>query len=71
LLKINEKSLFLFNELYPIKGSWDSAVDIATGLGARFFSSPYCPDWFSVHPFSCPMGTRGSFPRNKAARVWR
>jgi hypothetical protein len=28
---------------------------------------PQCPDW--AHPVY-PMGTRGSFPRNKAAGVW-
>jgi hypothetical protein len=39
------------------------------GRSWEFFSSPPRPDRLWVHPSSYRMGTRGSFPREKAARA--
>jgi len=36
----------------------------------EFFSSPQCPDNSEVHLTSYLLGTRGSFPGGKVARMW-
>jgi hypothetical protein len=42
----------------------DRAIEVRSPAGAKDFSSSLCIQTGSgVHPLSCTMGTRGSFPR--------
>jgi hypothetical protein len=42
-------------------------VGVRVPLGAGIFSSPVVQTGSGAHPASYPMGTKGSFPRGKAA----
>jgi hypothetical protein len=44
---------------------------LITSTGKRFFSSPQCPDWLWGPQSFLSNGYEGSFPRDKAARIWR
>jgi hypothetical protein len=45
----------------------DRGVEVRVPVGSRMFSSPRRADGSGVHPTSCLMGIRGSFPGGKAA----
>jgi hypothetical protein len=44
----------------------DRAIEVRSLTGADFSSSPYVQTGSGAHPASYPMGTRGSFPGDKA-----
>jgi hypothetical protein len=44
-------------------------LDDGCSIPSRGYDFSPCPDWLWAHPASCVMGTRGSYPGDKVARV--